>query len=83
MINQHLKKIFQFSFFRKELISKCIESINYKKIYRNNVTNMSIMFCGYSSSKELNLSNFNTNNVRSMSCMFSRCSDKLNKIQNQ
>ena len=49
----------------KELFSdcKCIESINFKKFYRNNVTNMKSMFCFCSSLKELNLSNFNTKKV--------------------
>ena len=32
------------------------------------------MFSGCSSLKELNLNNFNTNNVTNMSCMFSLCS---------
>ena len=32
------------------------------------------MFNGCSSLKELNLSNFNTNNVLDMSCMFEGCS---------
>ena len=53
---------------------KCIESICFKKFYRNNVTNMSDMFYGCSSLKELNLNNFNTNNVTNMSFMFSGCS---------
>ena len=35
---------------------------------------MEDMFAGCSSLKELNLSNFNTNNVTNMKCMFSRCS---------
>ena len=35
------------------------------------------MFYGCSSLKELNLSNFNTNNVTNMNSMFSRCSDEL------
>ena len=52
---------------------KCIESICFKKFYRNNVTDMSYMFY-ISSLKELNLNNFNTNNVINMSCMFSGCS---------
>ena len=52
----------------------CIESICFKKFYRNNVTNMSGMFRGCSSLKELNLNNFNTNNVTNMSCMFYGCS---------
>ena len=56
---------------------KCIESICFKKFYRNNVTNMSDMFWGCSSLKELNLNNFNTNNVTDMRWMFSKCSDEL------
>ena len=35
---------------------------------------MNWMFWGCSSLKELNLNNFNTNNVTDMSYMFSRCS---------
>ena len=42
---------------------KCIESINFKKFFRKNITNMNSMFYGCSSLKELNLNNFNTNNV--------------------
>ena len=38
---------------------------------------MSYMFDGCSSLKELNLNNFNTNNVTDMSGMFSKCSDEL------
>ena len=53
---------------------KCIESICFKKFYRNNVTNMRYMFYGCSSLKELNLNNFNTNNVTDMSYMFDGCS---------
>ena len=56
---------------------KCIESICFKKFYRNNITNMSYMFCECSSLKELNLNNFNTNNVTDMNYMFSKCSDEL------
>ena len=56
---------------------KCIESINFKKFYRNNITNMGGMFGGCSSLKELNLSNFNTNNVTDMGNMFSECSYEL------
>ena len=37
---------------------ECIESIEFKKFCRNNVTNMSYMFNGCSSLKELNLNNF-------------------------
>ena len=36
---------------------ECIESIKFKKFYRNNVTDMSYMFSGCSSLKDLNLSN--------------------------
>ena len=39
---------------------------------------MSYMFSGCSSLKEINISNFNTNNVTDMSDMFSGC-EKLNK----
>ena len=35
------------------------------------------MFSGCSSLKELNLNNFNTNNVADMYCMFLGCSDDL------
>ena len=63
---------------------ECIESIKFKKFYRNNVTDMSYMFYGCSSLKELNLINFNTNNVTDMSCMFSGCLDELKlKIKSQ
>ena len=48
----------------------CIESIIYKKFYRNNVTAMRSMFEGCTSLKELNLNNFNTNNVTVMRSMF-------------
>ena len=52
----------------------CIESLKFKKFYRNNITNMACMFYGCSSLKELNLSNFNTNNVTNMAGMFYGCS---------
>ena len=62
----------------------CIESINFKKFYRNNISDMSGMFNGCSSLKEFNLNNFNTNNVTDMSAMFYGCSKELiMKIQNQ
>ena len=42
------------------------------------------MFNSYSSLKELNLSNFNTNNVINMKAMFYGCSEKfINKIKAQ
>jgi len=52
---------------------ECIESINFKKFYRNNITDMSWMFYECLYLKELNLNNFNTNNVTNMNCMFYRC----------
>ena len=56
----------------EELFCDCnlIESINFKKFYRNNITNMTYMFYGCSSLKEINLSNFNTDSVIDMSFMF-------------
>ena len=64
-----LKKLFEYC--------RCIESINFKKFYRDNITDMSFMFSWCSSLKELNLNNFNTNNVTNMSWMFYGCSDDL------
>ena len=52
---------------------RCIESIKFKKFYRNNITDMSYMFRGCSSLKELNLNNFNTNNVTNIYAMFGGC----------
>ena len=60
-------------------VCKCIESINFKKFYRNNITDMSWMFCRCSSLKELNLNNFNTNNITNMCYMFAGCSDDLRR----
>ena len=72
------------SFSRLFSYCRCIESIKFKKFYRNNVTNMSGMFTGCSSLKELNLINFNTNNITNMSYMFSGCLDELKlKIKSQ
>ena len=51
-----------------------IESIKFKKFYRNNVTDMSVMLYGCSSLKKLNLNNFNSLNVTDMRWMFNRCS---------
>ena len=61
----------------KELFSwcDCIESINFKKFYRNNITDMSYMFYECSSLKELNLYNFNTNNVIDVNLMFFGCAN--------
>ena len=59
---------------------ECIESIYFKKFFRNNINNMSYMFYGCSSLKKLNLTNFNTNNVTDMHSMFYGCKNlkKLN-----
>ena len=62
------------SFFNLFSYCKCIESINFKKFHRNDITNMSGMFRGCVLLKELNLSNFNTNNVTNMDSMFFGCS---------
>ena len=51
-------------------LCNCIESIFFKKFYRSKKTNMKLMFLECSLLKELNLSNFNTDNVTDMSCMF-------------
>ena len=53
--------------------AKCIEYIDFIKFYRNNINNMSCMFYGCSSLKEIKLSNFNTDNVTNMSYMFYGC----------
>ena len=56
----------------KGLFQYCsdIEYIYFKKFYRNNITDMGYMLFGCSSLKELNLSNFNTNNVTNIYGMF-------------
>ena len=48
------------SFSKLFFYCKCVKSIKFKKFYRNNVTNMSWMFCECSSLKKLSLTNFNT-----------------------
>ena len=57
----------------------CIESICFKQLSRNDITDMSYMFYECSSLKELNLTNFNTTNVTYMFWMFHRCSDDLKR----
>ena len=52
----------------------CIESIYFKKFYRNNIISMNNMFARCTSLTKLNLNNFNTNNVNDMSYMFNGCS---------
>ena len=69
IIIDHQIKSFEGLFFE----CRYIESINFKKFYRNNINNMSRMFFRCSSLKELNLDNFVTDNVTDMSYMFSEC----------
>ena len=72
------------SFYELFHYCECIEYINFKKFYRNNINNMGYMFSECSSLKELNLSNFNTNNVTDMGYMFSECSDQFkDKIRSE
>ena len=52
---------------------QCIESINFKKFYMGNVTDMRYMFYGCLSLKKLNFNNSNTNNVTNMESMFNQC----------
>ena len=52
----------------------CIESINFKNFYKDNINNMSYMFDGCSSLYKINFENFNASNVKNMSYMFCRCS---------
>ena len=52
----------------------CIESIYFKKFYRNNINNMGYIFYECSSLKKINFYNFNTDNVTNMRGMFSGCS---------
>ena len=56
-----------------KLFNNClnIESIKFKKFYRNNIINMGYMFNRCLLLKEINISNFNTNNVNNMKSMFS------------
>ena len=61
------------SFYRLFSFCYIIEFINFKKFYRNNITNMSWMFNRCFSLKEINFTNFNTNNVTTMSGMFYIC----------
>ena len=57
-----------------------VSSINFKKIYRNNINNMSCMFDGcIFLKKKLKFNSFNSDNVIDMSGMFSYCYD-LEKI---
>ena len=59
-----------------KLFNECssIESINFKKFYRKNITDMSYMFNKCNSLKNINFSKFNTDNTFNMSNMFYGCS---------
>ena len=50
-----------------------VSSINFKKIYRNNINNMSCMFDGCILLKKIKFSSFNSDNVIDMSGMFYDC----------
>ena len=55
----------------------CVESIYFKKFYRNNINNMRFMFLGCLLLKEINLSNFNINNATNMKGLLTGYSDEL------
>ena len=69
----------------KELFSYCdsVDSINFKKFYRINITDMSFMFYECPLLKRITFSNFNTQNVVDMRFMFYLCSslNELNLIK--
>ena len=52
----------------------CIESIDFIKFNRKNISDMSYMFDGCTSLKKISFTNFKTDNVTHMNWMFSRCS---------
>ena len=52
---------------------QCIESICFKKFYRNDIKKMNNMFIRCLNLKEIKFSSFNTNHVTNMSCMFAHC----------
>ena len=49
-----------------------------KYSFKNKLKNTTLMFRGCSSLTNINLSNFNTNNVTNMGCMFYGCSSLTN-----
>ena len=69
IIDYHIR-----SFYRLFYKCNCIESICFKRFYRNNINNMESMFEGCSALKEINFSNFNTDNVNDLFGMFCGCS---------
>ena len=52
---------------------KCIESLEFKKFYRNNITSFENMFSGCSNLKNIDIINCNTINIKNMSNMFYNC----------
>ena len=68
-------KLIRFSYFHK-FNKKGKYTILY--IFKNKITNTNYMFSRCSSLTNINLSNFNTNNVKDMSWMFSWCSSLTN-----
>ena len=67
------------SFYKLFYDCKCIESLYFIKISRNNINNSSHMFSGCSLLKRLDLSQFKTNNIKDMSYMFYKC-EALNNL---
>ena len=57
----------------------CIESISFKRFYKDNLTDMSYMFSNCSSLKIINFYKYIINNVSNMSHMFHQCRS-LNKL---
>ena len=55
----------------------CIESINFLKFNRNDITNLDRLFFKCSSLKEVNLSKLDTTNAITMESMFSDCSSLI------
>ena len=51
----------------------CIFSINFKKFYRKNITDMSFMFYKCEILNEINFSSFDCSNVTNMKSMFAEC----------
>ena len=83
-INGYNKKYFHIYFNDDKEEIKVTNLSKEDKVSKINVVNMGSMFYKCSSIKELNLNNFNTNNVTDMNCMFYGCLDELKlKIKSQ
>lgn len=61
-------------YFSQDAMASNVEYINYLEFYNGELTYMGSMFAGCSSLKELNLSNINTSNVKSMENLTYYCS---------